>query len=83
VQTNKITCQRISLSLSADLLNKIEEGAKANYCTRSEYIRAAVTQRLNCQLTAVQLPKSTASPIVAPQSEDEFIEALFKHYADQ
>lgn len=41
--------QIISLSLPAELLIIINEAAKDNFCTRSDYIRESVVQRLKEQ----------------------------------
>jgi metal-responsive CopG/Arc/MetJ family transcriptional regulator len=40
----------IHLKLSADLIQKINEAAQANYTSRSDFIREAVVMRLNNQL---------------------------------
>jgi Arc/MetJ-type ribon-helix-helix transcriptional regulator len=87
--------RKINLNLPVDLLASIEEAAKAQYCTRSDYIRAAIVQRLDRQQITAASPTSTPSSsqeskvsqataplVVAPQFEDEFLEALIKHYAD-
>ncbi|MDB5170850.1 MAG: hypothetical protein JWO35_544 [Candidatus Saccharibacteria bacterium] len=41
--------KNITLTLPAELLPIINEAAKANYCTRSDYIREAVMLRLRDQ----------------------------------
>jgi metal-responsive CopG/Arc/MetJ family transcriptional regulator len=40
-----------NLLLSIDLLQKVDEAAKANYSSRSDYIREAIVMRLNNHLT--------------------------------
>ncbi len=41
--------KNVSLSLPSELLPVINEAAKSNYCTRSDYIREAIMLRLNDQ----------------------------------
>jgi metal-responsive CopG/Arc/MetJ family transcriptional regulator len=45
--------QIVNISLPADLVKKIDTAAKANYATRSEFIRQTVVNRLRSQDTDV------------------------------
>jgi metal-responsive CopG/Arc/MetJ family transcriptional regulator len=39
----------VTVSLDEELLKIIDEFAKANFCTRSEYIRVAVIRRMKAE----------------------------------
>lgn len=78
--------QKITLYLSTELLAKLEEAAKTNYCTRSDYIRSAVVQRLNRQSATPtnkqtnKQPASTQPATLARLSEAEFLKQLEERY---
>ncbi len=82
MQYRKPPSQKITLNLSVDLLVRIEIAAKANYCDRSEYIRAAVVMRLNQQPIIAVQTKSEQTRAINGQSDDEFLKELAERYGN-
>lgn len=74
-----VSSQTITLTLSLDLLAKIDEAAKANYCSRSDYLRASAVLRLNQQQITVEPVKAQEQGVVK-QSEEEFLQELAERY---
>ena len=68
--------QRITLTLPLELLIRIDEAAKDNYCSRSDYLRESVILRLNKQQIS---PK----PREIKQSEEEFMKELEEQYVQR
>lgn len=80
--------QKITVVLTTDLLAAVEAAAKANYCSRSDYIRTALVQRLNRHNR--QRPQaSQPQPVKAPspvepltrQEEEKFLKELVEQYS--
>ncbi len=63
----------INLTLPAKLLEELNEAAKANYASRSDYIRESVVARLKRE-------QSLAAPVVSSTPEIDEDEALLKKY---
>ncbi len=74
--------QKITLYLSAELLKRLAVSTTVNYCTRSDYIRAAIVQRLNQenQQQANEKPSAPETVEVIQQTEAEFLKALEERY---
>lgn len=59
----------VNITFPAELLKKIDADAKANFCSRSSYIRETLTLRLNNQ------------HIVTEQSEDNYLKSLAEKFS--
>lgn len=46
---SKITTKTINISLPAKLLKEVDQAAKYDYATRSDYIRASILSRLRAE----------------------------------
>lgn len=63
----------IAIMVPDELFQRLEEAAKANYCSPSDYIRDAVVLRLNNQKIVSIQPNQE-------QTEDEFLKQLTERY---
>ncbi len=82
---------KISMYISAELLAKLDLASKIQYCSRSNYIRAAIVQRLQDEQTAAAIPAVSTSGqntpngekpvVVVEQTEAEFLKALEERFS--
>jgi len=75
--------QIINLSLPEDLVKRIDQAAKSQYGSRSEYIRQAVVGRLRLEDDSVWADLESVVNELGPQAEkaglvsdDDFVEAV-------
>jgi len=75
--------QIINLSLPEDLVKRIDQAAKSQYGSRSEYIRQAVVGRLRIEDDSVWADLESVVNELGPQAEkaglvsdDDFVEAV-------
>lgn len=69
-----MNAKRINLTLPAELLKRINEAAKANYASRSDYIRESVVMRLKSEQKLNKKPAPVKS-----KEELEEEELMRKH----
>ncbi|HEY1645640.1 MAG TPA: ribbon-helix-helix domain-containing protein [Candidatus Saccharimonadales bacterium] len=61
--------QIVNISLPGDLVKKIDTAAKANYATRSEFIRQSVVSRLSAEDKDIWAALENASNEIAIEAE--------------
>lgn len=76
-----MSSQKITLTLPADLLDRINEAAKASYCSRSDYLRESAVLRLNSQQITPKPTKPKTQRPMTQQEEEAFLKDLVEQYS--